>query len=338
MADGDCGCGPPASVPTEPPERRVPPTATRRRLFGLGAAGLAALAGMLRSASGPRWWHVTERQEEALEWWRATVSTPAERAPVSTVPPNIAPPQVAPIDQAQLPAPPPVNTEVPNRTITIPMPEVPIARPEGWDEHLIGWSNNGMPLQMFVRPPVGELRHRVLVICCVHGNERGTVPIGVRLMSVPVPDGVNVAIVPVLNPDGWLVESRWNARNVDLNRNFPWRWSTSDGGPEPGSEPETQAAMALVLAYPWDVVVWVHQPLGYVAPVAPTDPVFADTWARGAGLPFRSDVDQHGGGETWTTKVAGLPAILVEVATHDATADLVESNAAGYAALLNLFA
>lgn len=73
-------------------------------------------------------------------------------------------------------------------------------------------------------------------------------------------------IVPMVNPDGshkvWTRNSTWrkNTRGgygVDINRNYPYAWNTCNGssgstgsdtyrGPSAGSEPETQALMALV--------------------------------------------------------------------------------------------
>jgi hypothetical protein len=233
---------------------------------------------------------------------------------------------------------PPYGTPVPNRTITLPLPELPLGVPEGWTEQVLGSTHEGRPLQLLVHHPVGEPRARVLVVTCIHGNELGTVPIAQRLLSVPVPEGVLVAILPALNPDGWVAQSRYNGGGVDLNRNFPWRWAAWDGGPGPGSEPETQAVMGLIQANPWNLAVWVHQPLGYVAAVPPTDPVFSEAWRNAAGLPDRANLDQHGGGETWTTKVAGISSILVEVDSHDVTEAIVEAHAAGFAAMLSLFA
>jgi len=240
-----------------------------------------------------------------------------------------------------LPTAPPYNT-VPVRTVTVPLTPIPVVPPDGWDEYIVGWSVNGVPIQMFVNRPVDtsvEIRHRVLVIGTIHGNELAMGPLGERLLRVPVPDGVQAHIIPVLNVDGWIAGRRHNARNVDLNRNFPWRWAPRDGGwAGEASEPETQAAIGVVTGTDWSVVVWLHQPLGYVAPVPPTDRRFGDAWGAAAGLPYRENLDQHGGGETWTAKAAGVPSMLVEVAGHDVTVASTEAHAAGFAALLDLLA
>lgn len=79
-------------------------------------------------------------------------------------------------------------------------------------------------------------------------------------------DNNEIWIVPMLNPDGnnkvWNGNSMWrkNTRGgygVDLNRNYPYGWNSCNGssgstwsdtyrGPNPASEPETQALMGLV--------------------------------------------------------------------------------------------
>ena len=102
-------------------------------------------------------------------------------------------------------------------------------------------------------------------------------------------DGVTFVIVPQLNPDGveiartgpdsvltrpWLealpISDGWyegyyawksNARGVDLNRNWPYLWNNWDkcaepasahyAGPEPLSEPETQAMASLIAETPF---------------------------------------------------------------------------------------
>ena len=83
-----------------------------------------------------------------------------------------------------------------------------------------------------------------------------------------------ISIIPMLNPDGVesgkalsreaYIVSRWNARYVDLNRNFPYMWSIYDSavfsdpsyrGPYPASEPEVKAFIDYYLSR--DVVLYI---------------------------------------------------------------------------------
>lgn len=304
-----------------------PPGHSRRRFFGAGVLALALwpLRQQLKPHSpdhpvpGPR------PPRRPAEIARKVADPPPHPTPPPDPPPVTATPPLTS---------PAYGTPVPNRTITIEIPALPLPVPDGWAEQSLGTSHGGRPLQILVRHPTVDARARVLVVCGVHGNELGTVPIAQRLLSVPIPDDVLVAVMPALNPDGWAAQDRLNGVQVDLNRNFPWRWAPYDGGPGPSSEPEVQATMGLVQANPWDLTVWIHQPLGYVAAVPPSDRRFAEAWGAATGLPYREDLDQHGGGETWSAKVAGVPSMLVEVATHDVTSELVEAHAAGFAAAL----
>lgn len=318
---------------------RSPRTTSRRKLLGAGAAAFAALWQVRRHVAPDRPPHPVPGPRPPAPRTRhpANVATPPRPTTPPPAPPPTAPPQAPPTGAPPITS-PPYGTPVPNRTITVALPELPLPVPEGWFEQVIGTSRLGRPLQLLVHHPAEEIRARILVVCCIHGNELGTVPIAQRLTSVPIPPGVLVAILPALNPDGWAAQDRLNGAHVDLNRNFPWRWAAYDGGPAPASEPETQAIMGLVEANPWDLTVWIHQPLGYVAAVPPSDPVYAEAWRNAVGLPYREDLDQHGGGETWSTKSAGRPSMLVEVDSHDATVEMVEGHAAGFAAVLALFA
>jgi hypothetical protein len=71
-----------------------------------------------------------------------------------------------------------------------------------------------------------------------------------------------------------------------------------------------------------------------VSAIGTTSSSFENAWSAGSGLPVRPDVTQHGGGETWTALVAGLPSMLVEVDGWAASEYMVDSQRAGFEALL----
>ena len=111
-----------------------------------------------------------------------------------------------------------------------------------------------------------------LAVGVIHGDERAGLEVlrALRRRADRL-DGVQVWVLDSLNPDGQRARSRKNANGVDLNRNFPHRWRgdvpRSSGyypGPSPASEPETNAAMALVERIRPDVSVHYHQPWGAV--------------------------------------------------------------------------
>ena len=80
-------------------------------------------------------------------------------------------------------------------------------------------------------------------------------------------DGVQFWLIRTANPDGRKARSRHNARGVDLNRNFPYRWAkgakgTYYPGPSAGSEPETKALMRFVRRIRPQLGIYYHQHMG----------------------------------------------------------------------------
>ena len=97
----------------------------------------------------------------------------------------------------------------------------------------------------------------------------GLVAVTSALRHRRVPKGVQLWLVPEMNPDGTAADSRQNADGVDLNRNFPYRWRpisdpTYSSGPYAASEPETRAAMRLAGRIRPAVTIWYHQRMDLV--------------------------------------------------------------------------
>ena len=208
-------------------------------------------------------------------------------------------------------------------------PELP---PE-WATDVVGSSVQGRQIVAFVRP-VDAPKRRVLVIGGLHGNEPVTPPTVRSLVSARLADDLEVWLVPEANPDGVAAGSRCNANGVDLNRNFSWAWREDDGGPAPLSEPETRSLTGLVDRLAPDLVVWVHQPYGYVSSIGTTESALEVAWATASGLAVRPDVTQHGGGESWTAFVADRPSMLIEIDSWSATPEIVAAHRAGFEATL----
>jgi len=159
---------------------------------------------------------------------------------------------------------------------------------------------------------------KVLVVGDVHGNEPAGEAIVARLRSVRV-DGVAFWLVRTGNPDGRARGTRQNARGVDLNRNFPYRWArgargTYYPGPRAGSEPETKAIMRLVKRIKPQLGIYYHQHLGMTVRARGVDASLQREYARRTGLPLRSLPNYHGTASSWQNQtVPDGTAFVVEL-------------------------
>ncbi len=167
-----------------------------------------------------------------------------------------------------------------------------------------------------------QIRGRVLVFACIHGDEcaaRGVAPLR---NGCPDPRA-NVLVVPNLDPDGFAAATRLNGRGVDLNRNFPagWRRSGRPGTPEysgarPFSEPETRLAARIVRALRPRVTIWFHQIHSggpYVRAWGGSAPA-GRLYAHLAHIPFRLLRWPAGTGPNWQNhRFPGSAAYVVEL-------------------------
>jgi murein peptide amidase A len=180
---------------------------------------------------------------------------------------------------------------------------------------VLGRSVEGKPIIAF---EVGDRTagHRELVVGCIHGDETAGVAIARRLVHVS-PVGLDLWIVPLLNPDGAASGTRSNARGVDLNRNFPWRWRPLQGvvysGPRPLSEPESRIAYRLVKQLRPEVSIWFHQPLDVVDESGGSKAA-ERRFASAAGFPVARLTREPGSVVGWENHVLrGSTAFVVEL-------------------------
>jgi murein peptide amidase A len=97
----------------------------------------------------------------------------------------------------------------------------------------------------------------VLVMGGIHGSEPTSVDVAEGLLELlrthpHLAAGKTVSIITVTNPDGYARRSRYNANQIDINRNFaatnfkPGRQAAFRSGDAPNSEPETQAIIRAI--------------------------------------------------------------------------------------------
>lgn len=133
---------------------------------------------------------------------------------------------------------------------------------------------------------------RVLVVGCIHGNECAGLPILDILKSMPAPSNIDLWILPKLNPDGTLLNTRQNANKVDLNRNFPVRWKPLGksgfwqwSGTGPATEPETKSMLRLGKMVQPQLSIWYHQDYFRISPGVGRDGDMRERYAILVDLP-----------------------------------------------------
>jgi murein peptide amidase A len=185
---------------------------------------------------------------------------------------------------------------------------------------VIGQSVKGRKIRAYHLGEPGA--RKVVLISAMHGDEPAPRQILDSLRNGPPIHGLDLWVVPAYNPDGLARHTRKNARGIDLNRNYPYRWANLDGvyesGPRPASEPETRAMMRFLSDVRPSRILSFHQPLNGVD----TDtkiPRFARRTARKLDLPLKSFTCGgvcHGTMTMWYNHRFRGAAVTVEYAAH----------------------
>ncbi len=220
------------------------------------------------------------------------------------------------------------------------------------NNYVIGYSVLGRPL---IATRIGSGARRYLFVGVHHGDEpqggwtldQFRTYLSVHPDAVPV--DTEVWIIPFLNPDGLAAGTRWNARGVNLNRNYgtndwglydvtsitaaeaaglvPLRdmsavitgipYSFNYPGPVPFSEPETVAVAGLCAGKSFRAMVTVHDAEGCVY-WGQTGVDLAYLFGGKAGLPVAGPLSISGDATRWFGQAYGSPSITVEMTPDQA--------------------
>ncbi|MGA1332048.1 MAG: M14 family metallopeptidase [Ilumatobacteraceae bacterium] len=150
-------------------------------------------------------------------------------------------------------------------------PGFAVDEPELREQRTFGTSVQGRPLVAYRNVTHGGVV--VMVVGVIHGDEDAGLLITDALRTLRAPAGVDLWIIPSMNPDGTAMQQRGNANMVDLNRNFPLGWAKMGdpgywqyAGPSRASEVETQAMVKLVREIRPTLGIWYHQDLNMISP------------------------------------------------------------------------
>jgi predicted deacylase len=190
-----------------------------------------------------------------------------------------------------------------------------------------------------------------------------------KLYEKDIPSNIRVTIIPSANPDGLYKvigkegrfaladaptvadvgtgKGRFNAHNVDLNRNFACKWQATstwrskavNPGTEAFSEPEARAIRDYATLHTPEAFVFLHSQSNAVYAseceqgILPETLAIMKAYSGAAGYKAVDSFDAYpvtGDAEGWLASI-GIPAITVELSTHEAIE--WEKNLAGVRAL-----
>jgi protein MpaA len=161
------------------------------------------------------------------------------------------------------------------------------------------------------------------IMATIHGNEAAGTPLVRRLSwylreHPAVLDGRKVVLMAVANPDGMVNDTRYNARGVDLNRNFEAanRINTKQTGLLPLSEPEAVIIKRLIQEYKPDRIVSIHQPLSCIDYDGPAR-MLADRMGQYCALQVKKLGARPGSLGSYAGLTLGIPIITFEMTQAD---------------------
>jgi protein MpaA len=178
----------------------------------------------------------------------------------------------------------------------------------------IGKSVRGLPIKLTI---VGDPNapRKVLVVGCIHGNERAGEAVVRRLRTATPPPNTALYLIKEANPDGCAANTRGNAHGVDLNRNSPWHWKrlprgTYYSGRKKLSEPESKAINAFIKQVKPDVSIWYHQHADLVD-TSLSDLAAKRVYSQMTGVPLRDYGTRPGSITSWQSDVFPSSAPMV---------------------------
>ena len=193
--------------------------------------------------------------------------------------------------------------------------EPPVTEP-AIQTSIVNKSIENRPLEYTV---YGEGPDVTFVLAAIHGNEKAGISLVRRLdkylqQRPEIIERRKVVLLPIANPDGVARNSRYNARGIDLNRNFPAfnRINSSRFGLTPLSEPESRFIFQLVRQYSPDRIVSIHQPLACIDYDGPSR-ALANRMAQYCNLPLKKLGAKPGSLGSHAGVALGIPIISLEL-------------------------
>ena len=255
-----------------------------------------------------------------------------------------------------------------------PLPPKELKDTSAPEYEIIGYSAQNRPIEIYRFGNGGKL---LVFAGAIHGGYEWNSALlawefidYLKSNSEIIPKNLSVAVIPAINPDGLAKiagkegrfaaadipagtneTGRFNANNVDLNRNFDcnwqpkgiWRQKEVNAGSAAFSEPESAALRDYVLKNkPAAVVFWHSQSNAVYGSMCNADMsdetrAILNAYAKASGYPAKDTFDQYqvsGDATDWLASIH-ISAITVELATHQSIE--WQKNLAGINALFQYF-
>jgi len=185
---------------------------------------------------------------------------------------------------------------------------------------IVGSSVQNRPIMCLV---LGSGSDVTLIMATIHGNEPAGTPL-VRSLSwylrqrPTMLNGRKVVLMAVANPDGKVHNKRYNAKGVDLNRNFEAanRVNSKQTGLTALSEPESRAIKQVIQQYKPDRIVSIHQPLNCIDYDGPAR-MLAKRMGQYCILPVKKLGARPGSLGSYAGVTLGIPIITFEMLPAD---------------------
>ena len=204
----------------------------------------------------------------------------------------------------------PVDEPVIVRVLPLPAPKPGILH------SIAGKTIENRPIAYTV---LGKGTDVIFILAAIHGNEKAGIPLVRQLetylqQNPELLDKRKIILLPNANPDGVARNSRYNARGIDLNRNFSTanRINSNRFGYRPLSEPESRAIEILIRRYAPDRIVSIHQPLACIDYDGPSR-ALANRMAQFCNLPPKKIGAMPGSLGSYAGISLGIPIITFEL-------------------------
>ncbi len=192
-------------------------------------------------------------------------------------------------------------------------------------QHVAGISVENRPIMYYV---LGQGPEVIFIMAAIHGDEPAGAPLVLKLAyylqknQYRLLRGRTVVLMPIANPDGLVKNSRHNANDVDLNRNFESsnRINNKEFGLIALSEPEAHIINQLIKQYAPDRIVSIHQPYGCIDYDGPGQ-MLANHMAKYCDLPVKKLGARPGSLGSYTGVTLGIPTITFEMQKNDSKLD-----------------